>query len=344
MSTCRRAIRSFRSADASSMASESETRGLIFSISRASGEDGPGIRTTLFMKGCPLRCLWCHSPQSQGPPRPRLVFYQNRCILCGACSEACPHEAQTQEAQTQRAQTQGAASRGAESTSSEERRILWDRCEHCGRCVEVCPSRALQMAGEWMTVDQIMDVVRRDGVYYRNSGGGVTFSGGEPTAQPRFLEACAKRCRDEGFHTALDTCGYVDWPVLEKILPHIDLFLFDLKHADGQKHEHLTGVNNDVIHNNLRRIDESAKPIWIRIPLIPGCNDSEENLQRIAEMVRPLKAVKKVSILPYNSAAGAHYGMIGRVYDLEEVHQLEGRGSEIMKIFSATNKEVELGR
>ena len=341
------------------MFSESETRGLIFSISRASGEDGPGIRTTLFMKGCPLRCLWCHSPQSQGPPQPRLVFYQNRCVLCGACSEACPRGALQsgalrQEAlqsgalqqgvQTRRADTRATQTKGAESASGKARRILWDRCDHCGRCAEVCPSRALEMAGEWLTVDQVMDVVRRDAIYYEHSGGGITFSGGEPTAQPYFLEACAQQCRDEGFHTALDTCGYAEWPVLKKILPHIDLILFDLKHTDGRKHEHFTGVNNDVIHGNLRRIDDSAKPIWIRIPLIPGYNDSEENLQRIAEMVRPLKAVKKVSILPYNSAAGARYGMIGRVYDLEEVHQLEGRESEIMKIFSATNKQVELGR
>jgi len=290
---------------------------------------------------------------------PRLVFYQTRCILCGACSEACPRgaqvldalqsgalqpDAQVQRIQNQRADTRGAQAKRSESTSGKARRILWDRCDHCGRCVEVCPSRALEMAGEWLTIDEVMDVVRRDELYYKNSGGGVTFSGGEPTAQPDFLEACAKRCRDEGFHTALDTCAYVDWPVLEKILPHIDLFLFDLKHTDGQKHERLTGVDNNVIYDNLRRIDASAKPIWIRIPLIPGYNDSEDDLHRIAEMVRPLEAVKKVSILPYNSAAGARYGMIGRVYDLEEVDQLEGRESEIMKIFSAANKQVELGR
>ena len=195
-----------------------------------------------------------------------------------------------------------------------------------------------------MTVDQLMDVVRRDSVYYENSGGGVTFSGGEPTAQPRFLSACAKQCMEEGIHTALDTCGSVEWTVLEKILTNIDLFLFDLKHMDSRNHERLTGVNNDLILENLKRIDQRAKPIWIRIPLIPGHNDSKENLGRIAEMARRLTAVKKISILPYNSAAGAKYRLIGRDYGLEGLDYSNGREPEILRIFSFTNIKVEIGR
>jgi len=187
-------------------------------------------------------------------------------------------------------------------------------------------------------------VVRRDSVYYENSGGGVTFSGGEPTAQPRFLAACAQQCREEGIHTALDTCGFVEWTVLERILPHIDLFLFDLKHMDSQKHERLTGVNNDLILENLQRIDQRAKPIWIRIPLIPGYNDSKENLGGIAKMARHLTAVKKISILPYNSAAGAKYRLIGRDYGLEGLDYSKEREQDILRIFATTKIEVEIER
>jgi pyruvate formate lyase activating enzyme len=227
--------------------------------------------------------------------------------------------------------------------SGEARHILWEKCDHCGRCVQVCPTRALEMVGEWLTVDQVLDVVRRDAVYYENSGGGVTFSGGEPTAQPRFLAACAQGCREEGIHTALDTCGFVEWTVLNTVLPHIDLVLFDLKHMDSQKHEQLTGVKNDLILENLQRTDQGAKPIWIRIPLIPGYNDSKENLGRIAEMVRRLTAVEKISILPYNSAAGAKYRLIGRDYGLEGLEYSKDREQDILRIFATTEKEVEMG-
>jgi pyruvate formate lyase activating enzyme len=200
----------------------------------------------------------------------------------------------------------------------------------------------LELAGEWMSVDQVLDVVGRDAVYYESSGGGVTFSGGEPTAQPDFLEACARRCRSEGFHTALDTCGYVEWEVMAKILPHIDLFLFDLKHMDSERHKQLTGVSSGLIHENLRRINSQGKAIWIRIPLIPGCNDSDENLREMAEMVRPLQSVRRVSILPYNSAAGAHYEMIGQVFPLDDVDSLDGREQRALQIFASANINAEL--
>lgn len=199
------------------------------------------------------------------------------------------------------------------------------------------------MAGEWLTVDNVMDVVRRDTAFYENTGGGVTFSGGEPTAQPRFLTACAKQCREERIHTALDTCGFVQWSVIEGILPHIDLFLFDLKLMDSRRHIQLTGVSNSLILENLRRIDRQAKPIWIRVPLVPGYNDSEENLGRIAEMARHLPSVRRISILPYNLAAGARYKAIGQEYLLNGLEYAKADEERISRILAAAKKEVEIG-
>ena len=308
----------------SSMKVDSQPKGLVFSIDRNVVEDGPGIRTTVFLKGCPLRCVWCHSPQSQSKER-QLLFIENRCIGCGACVEVCPKDAQ--------------------ELSGTGRRILWERCEDCGECTQSCPSMALEMAGEWMTADQIMDVVRRDTVYYKNTGGGVTFSGGEALGQPEFLTACIERCKHEGIHTAVDTSGFAKGSVFEKILPYTDLFLYDLKQMDSQKHEEMTGVGNAVILENLKRIDGRGKTIWVRVPLIRGYNDSIENLRQIAEFTKTLTNVEKVSLLPYNGAAGAKYSFIGRKYGLEHLDgHTKQEKTDILKIFSSVGSAVEVGR
>lgn len=201
------------------------------------------------------------------------------------------------------------------------------------------------MAGEWLTVEQVMSIVERDLVYYRNSGGGVTFSGGEPTAQLDFLAACLKRCKDVGIHTAIDTSGFAKWSDFEVILPYVDLFLYDMKHTDSEKHRQFVGVDNELILENLKRISQQEKPIWIRIPLIPGYNDSEENLNRLAEFVRALKGVEKVSLLPYNSAAGAKYLSIGKRYELEHLGPYPREKTEaLVEIFSSRGINTEAGR
>ena len=196
-----------------------------------------------------------------------------------------------------------------------------------------------------MTVEQVMDIVQRDMSYYKNSGGGVTFSGGEPTMQPRFLLACLKKCKQIGINTALDTCGLAKWPVFDEILPYIDLFLYDIKEMDSEKHKQLTGVGNELILENLRRISERGKPVWIRIPLIPGYNDSEKDLRRTAEFIKQLKGIRKVSLLPYNEAAAAKYQFMGQNYKLADVVACsKEREAELVDIFSCLGIEVELGR
>ena len=289
------------------MGLESQTQGLVFSIDRFVSDDGPGIRTTVFLKGCPLSCIWCHSPQSQSA-LPQLSFFDNRCIRCGACVKICPQNAQI--------------------VSPMERSILWEQCDNCGKCVEICPSAALEMSGKWLTVNQVMDVIEKDLVYYNNSGGGVTFSGGEPTAQPDFLDLCLQRCHEKGINTAIDTCGLAKWSVFEKILPHVDLVLYDIKFADSQKHKLFTGVGNELILDNLKRISRKGKAIWIRIPLIPGYTDSQENLRQIAEFISVLDGIEKISLLPYNTASGARYLSIGKKFVLEDtgVYPLETFG------------------
>lgn len=301
----------------------SPPKGLVFSIDRFVCEDGPGIRTTVFLKGCPLRCIWCHSPESISAA-PQLLFHSNRCIGCGACVEACPRDAQI--------------------VSPADRRVLWESCDNCSDCVAACPSAALEMAGEWLSVEQVMAAVERDLVYYRNSAGGVTFCGGEPTMQHEFLLACLEACKDLGIHTALDTCGQVKWSVLEEMLPYVSLFLYDIKHMDSARHKEFTGVGNELILENLVRIGERGKPIWVRIPLIPGYNDSEDNLRGVAEFVGPLQTVEKISLLPYNVVTGAKYRSIGKKYRLEQVVPYAKDEEKVpAKMLSHLGTKVELG-
>jgi pyruvate formate lyase activating enzyme len=250
--------------------------GRILNIQRYCLHDGPGIRTTVFLKGCPLTCPWCHNPESQQAEAEVRVL-EARCVRCGQCSEACPQ-------------------RSAEETVDQAD----IRCTRCGMCVEACPTGARQMLGQLMTVEQVLERVLRDRLFYDDSGGGVTLSGGEPLMQPHFSLGLLRACRGQSVHTALDTCGYASRDTLLALAAEVDLFLYDLKCMDDQLHRAQTGVSNESILENLQALAAIHDNIWIRIPLIPGFNDSPDQLESAARFVATLPGARQVNLLPYH--------------------------------------------
>lgn len=261
--------------------------GLIFNIQRYSVQDGPGIRTTVFFKGCPLSCAWCHNPEGLSS-RPQLAVMESRCLRCGACHDACKH-----------ASASGASDGPCPTTDV--------RCDLCGECVEACPTEARQALGKRMSVEELMVELLRDRLFYDDSGGGVTFSGGEPLLQAEFLEAMLQRCHEEELHTAVDTSGFTSIAKLEAIVPWTDLFLFDLKHLDEELHLRLTGVSNKPVLENLRWLGEVHSNIWLRIPLIPGCTDDPSFLDAAAEFAAGLKGIRQVNLIPYHPTGVPKY-------------------------------------
>lgn len=290
---------------------EDNRRGVIFNIQKFSIHDGPGIRTTVFLKGCPLQCKWCSNPESISPS-PEIMVYDARCIHCGKCEEACPE--------------------GAIVAIEGSERIDLAKCTHCMECVKVCHSKALERTGTDMTVREVIEEVEKDSLFYQNSGGGVTLSGGEPLFQWRFTRGILQECKEMGFHTALDTTGYASWEVLEDVLRYVDLVLYDIKHMDDQCHMEGTGVSNTRILENIRRT-ASVVRTWLRFPVIQGFNDSPENVDGVASLALEL-GLEKVSLLPYHEWGTAKYDKLGKRYVSPYSGQIsDERLEEIKRIF-----------
>lgn len=253
--------------------------GIIFDVKQYALHDGPGIRTTVFLKGCPLCCQWCHNPEGIGT-NPQIIYRKRRCIGCGECLTVCPEDALTLTPEG----------------------IITDRvlCKADGACAEICPAEARELIGKTVSPEEIIDIVKKDLPFYIQSGGGVTFSGGEPLMQPDFLFECLRLCGREGIHRTVDTSGYAELDVVKHIAMETDLFLYDLKFMDSEKHRHFTGVSNQLILANLKYLARSGARVTVRFPLIPGINDNNENIDLVGMFLRILPEIESVHILPYH--------------------------------------------
>jgi len=278
---------------------KADPTGVVFNIQHYSIHDGPGIRTVVFLKGCPLACRWCCNPESISG-KPELGFRQSLCNGCGQCLEPCPRKALSL----------------ADGTNSLE--IDRFACDSCGICVQSCPRRALTIYGQRMTVGEVVDEVLKDAPFYRRSGGGVTISGGEPLRQPKFLLAILKACRQAGLHTAIETSGYCSSRTFSRVLAEVDLVLFDLKVMSEEEHLALTGRKNSLILNNARLLANSGCAVQPRMPLVPGMNDSTNNLTIIASFLQSI-GVPSIELMPYHQFGRGKYVALGKPYKMGDM-------------------------
>ncbi|MDA8080153.1 MAG: glycyl-radical enzyme activating protein [Actinomycetota bacterium] len=275
-----------------------EIMGTVFNIQRYSIDDGPGIRSTVFLKGCPLNCKWCSNPESQNR-NPEISHRDSLCSKCGICVQVCEAAAITVD----------------EAGVHIDR----DRCNVCGKCIDACDREVLELMGRSMTVEEVFSQLQRDTDYYESSGGGVTICGGEALYQPEFTFALLKRCREVGIHTCLDTAGYGTSSALQRILQYTSLVFYDIKHLDARIHRELTGKQNGLIMRNLELIIRSGVPVVIRVPYIPGHNDSKENIEALAKTVSGMSKEAKVNLLPYHRFGMGKYAMLDRRYELAKL-------------------------
>lgn len=265
--------------------------GFIFDIKRFSLQDGPGIRTTVFFKGCPLRCFWCHNPESQSA-QVELMYHENRCILCSTCIFACSNNA----------------------ILNVSNKLIYEvnNCVRCGSCISSCVADAREWVGKRVSVEQVVSEVEKDIPFFDQSNGGVTISGGEPLFQPDFLFELLKSLKEKDIHTVVDTSGWQIWDIFDKIRKYVDLFLYDCKIVDRKKHLLYTGVDNQLIIDNLRRLSEHNHPLIVRVPVIPNINDDEENITNTVSLLSRMPKIKRVDLLTYHPLGFGKYAGLGK--------------------------------
>lgn len=287
------------------------TEGVIFDIKKYAIHDGPGIRTTVFFKGCPLACRWCHNPEGISVESQR-IYRPERCVRCGECIQICPQKVMTQT----------------------DDGIITDpaKCDLCQSCAEHCPSGAVEFAGRKVTVAEVVRQVEKDTAFYDQSGGGITLSGGEPLMQPEFLLELLEACNDLDIHRAVDTTGYADAELLLKVAQKTDLFLYDLKFMDADKHRDFTGVSNQLILNNLKLLSQHKARIQVRIPIIPGINSDADNIHQTADFIAELSGIEHIAILPFHNSARGKYGRLGMECISSDIERPD---DELLKMIAA---------
>ena len=297
-------------------------KGTVFNIQKFSVNDGPGIRTTVFLKGCPLRCLWCHNPESKSA-KPEIFYDSRKCIGCGRCAAACEY--------------------GCHTFENGEHIFHRDDCIACGKCAEACAPQALEVAGTEKTVDEVIADVMKDKAFYDNSGGGITVSGGEPMFQFEFTYALLKEAKARGLHTCMETCGYAREEDYRKISEFVDIFLFDYKETDSARHKEFTGASNELILKNLHMLDEMGCKTVLRCPIIPSLNDRDDHFEGIAKTANSLKNVLEINIEPYHPLGSGKSEMLGKEYALKDLSFTDNGEVELWmeKIRKLTSVEVK---